>query len=434
MNPITEEMLERYRADYENDRHARTMTAAAAKTELKDLAFLPVSAAKLNGDFEIEVKTNGVTAQEKSGRCWLFAALNIMREKAAEKCNLKEFKLSGNYLSFYDKLEKANNALELAIRDAEKPLTDRDVEYALHGFWDGGYWDMAADLVKKYGAVPASVMPESYQSEHTEKFMKLLATLVRKDMAELRRMVRAGEDVTARKDAMMQEIYKAECIVFGEPVRTFDFEYRDQDGNFHSDRGLTPRAFFEKYIDWNVDDYVTITNEPTDIRKLNMYYKFHYIGSMADSDVKCLNLSMDELEDLCIRQLKGGEPVWFGCDSGAYGDRQEGVWDPDSFDYNGLLGNVDLFMNKKDRLEYRDSFATHAMILTGVSFDDDGRPARWKIENSWGKDVGRDGYFVCSENYFREYVYEGIIHKKYLSEAQLALLDTEPVTIKPWEE
>ncbi|MBQ7670533.1 MAG: peptidase C1 [Clostridia bacterium] len=431
--PITEQSIERFRADYRSCANAKTLNAAMAKTELSDLAFVPMAAAKLNGDFEIELKTRGITAQKKSGRCWLFAFMNIMREIVAEKCSLDSFELSGNYLAFFDKLEKANNMLEMVIANAHDPKNTRMNEYILEGFGDGGYWSMAVDLVKKYGVVPKDAMPETFQSEHTDKFMKLLKSILRKDAAELRRLIAEGKDPSARKEEMMSEIFKAECIVFGEPPVSFNFEYRNKNGEFSSDRGITPKEFFEKYIAFALNDYVTVTDHPTSGLKNGLHYKFHYIGCMAESDVYNVNLTMDELEELCIKQLKDGEPVWFGCDAGAYGARKEGVWDPDSLDYEGVLGGVSFETEKGERLEYHDSFATHAMILVGVNFDESGRPERWKIENSWGEDVGKHGYFVCSEKYFREYVYEAIINKKHLNERQAALLDTEPLKVDPWE-
>ncbi len=433
MNALTNEMIERFRSGYENDRASKTLNAAMSKTEIGDLAFVPMAAAKLNGDFEIELKTRGITAQRKSGRCWLFAFMNLAREIVAEKCSLDSFELSGNYLAFFDKLEKSNNMLELVIANAKDAKNTRMNEYILNGFGDGGYWSMAADLAKKYGAVPKSAMPETYQSEHTDRFMKLLKSLLHRDAAELRRMISEGKDPTARKEEMMAEIFRAECIAFGEPPRAFDFEYRDKDGEFHSERGVTPKEFYDRYIGLEPDDYVTVTDHPTTGLKPDLHYKFHYIGCMAESDVYNINLTTDELEELCLKQLRDGEPVWFGCDAGAYGARKEGIWDPDTLDYEGVLGGVELMMDKGERLEYHESFATHAMILVGVSFGADGRPARWKIENSWGDDVGNKGYFVCSEKYFREFVYEAIINKKHLNERQAALLETEPVEVAPWE-
>ncbi len=433
MNEITQELLERFRAAEAERRELKTLQAAMAKTELKDLAFVPTAAARLNGDFAVELKTRGVTFQQRSGRCWLYAVLNILRERISETCRLDKFELSANYLSFYDKLEKANNFLELIIENADKPLNDRMMEYILQGVHDGGYWDMATDLVEKYGVVPASVMPETWQSTHTATFLNLYNTLLRKDAARLRAVIAAGGDAKAEKEAMLEEIYRMECIAFGEPPRTFAFEYRDKDDVYHCDRDLTGRRFYEKYVGDVLSDYITVTNHPTHGLPMDLYYVFHYIGSMANRDVINLNLTVEEMEDLTVRQLRDGEPVWFGCDSGAFGDREKGVWDPDSLDYAGLMGGVDFTMSKGDRLEYHDSYATHAMIFVGVNFDENGTPDRWKIENSWGEEAGRKGYFVCSEKYFREFVYEVIVRKKHLTEAQLRLLEGEPRRIQPWE-
>ena len=432
MRTINEEMLKAFRQNFENDPHAKSAQAACARTEIKDLVYLPMEAAKLNGEFSVEVRTRGITAQLKSGRCWMFALLNMLREEVADRCGLKEFEISENYLAFYDKLEKSNNVLEMAIRYADKDLDDRMSEYILDGFTDGGYWDMASDLVVKYGIVPKSVMPETYQSSHTERFTRMQKSLLRKDICELRKMVRNGEDPSERKQEMLAEIYKAECIVFGEPVQSFDFTYRDIKGEYHADYGITPLEFLKKYTGFNPDDYICCANEPTAVRKMNSVFEFHYIGCMADRNVRFLNLPMDELKDLAIRQLKSGKPVYFGCDSGAYGDRQEGVWDPASFDYANVLGGADFFMNKTDRLEYRDSSATHAMILVGVNLNEEGKPDRWKIENSWGKEVGKNGIFVCSDAYFDEFVYQAVIHKSLLNEKQLALLEAEAEEILPW--
>jgi len=432
MKGISAEQINRFHEMYRQDKAARTLNAAMAKTPMEDLAFIPVQAARLNGTFEVEIETHGITAQEKSGRCWLFAALNILREEVIKRTGLEEFELSGNYLAFFDKLEKANNVLEMAIQYADKPYDDRMTEYIMAGFGDGGYWDMAADLVARYGAVPKSAMPESYQSSHTDTFMKKFKVLVKKDAAELRRMAAQGLDTAARKEEMLAEIFRAECIAFGEPVTSFDFDYTDKDGVYHANRNMTPQSFYDTFIGIDLKDYITVTDHPTPGLSADLYYKFHYIGCMADKDIININLTMDELEDLCIRQLKAGMPVWFGCDAGAYGDRKNGVWDPDSLDFEGLMGGADLFMEKGQRLRASASYATHAMILTGVNFDETGKPNRWKIENSWGEEVGKKGYFVCSEKYFREYVYEAIIHKSLLTDQQKALLDTEPVEIPAW--
>ena len=433
MRSVTAKELAAFRESVSRDPSVEILGAAMAKTSMADMAFIPMEAARLSGEFEIEISTHGITAQERSGRCWLYAAMNILREEVMKKTGLTEFALSGNYLAFYDKLEKANNVLEMAIEYAGLPHSHRMTEYILEGFHDGGYWDMAADLAGKYGAVPASAMPETYQSSHTLTFMDRLRTLVRKDVMELRALVREGKDPRPRKQEMMAEIYKAECIAFGTPPDRFDFDYRDKDGAYRVLRDMTPHSFYETFIGLDLKAFRTLTHHPTPALPMDFHYVFHYIGSMADSMVDNLNVTMDEIQEACLRQLRAGMPVWFGCDSDAHGDRKRGIWDPASVSYEGLMGGADLSMDKTTRLLSHDSYATHAMILTGVSFDADGNPARWKIENSWGGDVCRKGYFVCSQAYFREFVYEAIIHESFLTEAQKALFDQEPAVIPAWE-
>lgn len=434
MKDITEDLLQQFQSDYEADKPAQVLHAALAKTDMADLAYVPEAGAKLKGAFSVEVKTHGITAQQKSGRCWLFAALNILREKVAEKCSLEHFELSQNYLSFYDKLEKANNFLEMVIEHADEPVKGQLMQYVLRGMTDGGYWSEAVDIIEKYGVVPKQVQPETYQSEHTARFVAAINRLLRRDAMELRELVKAGKDPYARKQQMMAEVYKAQCIAFGQPVTKFDFAYRDKDGNYHEDRGLMPKAFYQKYVDVSLRDYTPIINEPTFDKPLDTPIQFHAVENMTGRDMKALNLTQEALEELCVKQLKAGQAIWFACDAGAFGARKEGVWDPDSVKYEALLGDFSTAMPKGKRLEYNSSSANHAMLLTGVHFDAAGRPDRWKIENSWGEEVGDKGYFVCSESYFKEYVYEAVIDRKHFTPEQLALLEKEPVIINAWDE
>ena len=435
MKEINDALLQSFRAKVAADPSVSVLNGALAKTDLADLSFVPMQAALHDGPFAVEVKTRGITAQKQSGRCWLFAALNLLREKVAETCNLDEkFELSQNYLSFYDKLEKANNFLEMVIEQAKEPVKGQSMQYVLRGMVDGGYWCEAAHLVEKYGVVPKTANPESYQSEHTARFLATLNRLLRKDARELRDLVLAGKDPCARKEAMLAEVYKAECIAFGTPVDHFDFTWRDKDKKYHVDRNLTPKEFYDKYVGISLADFQPVINEPTPDKGMDRLIAFHAVENMVGKDMVALNLNQKALENLCIKQLKAGQPVWFACDAGAYGARKEGIWDPASVQVEALLGGFDTTMVKGDRLWYGASSATHAMLLTGVDFDAEGNPTRWKIENSWGKDVGRDGYFVCSEAYFKEFVYEAVIHKDHFTSEQLEMLKKKPQYINAWDE
>lgn len=148
--------------------------------------------------------------------------------------------------------------------------------------------------------------------------------------------------------------------------------------------------------------------------------------------MRYLNLPMDELEDLIMRQLKDGECVWFGSDVGKKGARDMGIWSDACFDYEGTFA-MDFAMTKGERLDLRDSAMNHAMVITGVNLDAAGKPNRWKIENSWGDEHGDKGYYLMDGGWFDEYVYQAVINKKHLSEKQLAALETEPLHFFPWD-
>lgn len=429
---ITEEMIEKFRKGYEEDLSAKVYTAALAKSELLDVTFLPQEAAKLYDAFSIDLHTSGVMWQKQSGRCWLFAAMNIFREVVAQKCNVERMELSNNYIAFWDKFEKINYYLEAAMECTDLAPSDRTMNWIARGFHDGGQWDMLVGLVKKYGVVPESVMPENAQSCSTRSFIMLLNTQLRKDMIELQNLVKEGKCAKARKEEMLERYFKALCINYGEPPKTFDFVYVDREKNYHADYEMTPVAFYEKYVGINLEDYVSVINAPTKDKPYNCSYTVKYLGNIVGNKVRYLNLSMEELKELAICQLKAGEPVWFGSDCGKYGSRPTGVWDQDSYTYENMFG-FDLKMSKAERLDYCDSAMNHAMLLTGVNLDPEGKPDRWKIENSWGPEVGRKGYYVASDKWFDEFTYQIVIHKKYLSEQQIQAFEKEPIELEPWD-
>ncbi|MBR5065851.1 MAG: aminopeptidase, partial [Oscillospiraceae bacterium] len=88
---------------------------------------------------------------------------------------------------------------------------------------------------------------------------------------------------------------------------------------------------------------------------------------------------------------------------------------------------------KEDSLYYSESAMNHAMCITGVTFDENGKPAKWKIENSWGGETGNKGYFLASAEWFDTYVFQAVVNKKYLPDEILKCLDKEPHELNPWD-
>ena len=435
MNNVSLSLIEKFRDQTENSAFDRAMTNALTKHNVKDVAFTNRGLEEAQFAFSVNVPTMEVTNQKQSGRCWIFAALNLFREEIAEKCNIEKFELSQNYIAFWDKFEKINFFYESMIELADRPLTDRLVIYLLDsGIGDGGQWNMLVNLVEKYGLVPKAAMQETFQSSHTRDMNRLINTLLRKGALDLRKAYSEGSDVMQVKEKYLLDAYRLLTMCFGVPPKSFDFEYTDKDDAYHIDRGLTPIEFAGKYTSLNLrSDYVGIINSPTEDKPFYQRITIDYLGNVAGAPpVTYLNLPMEEIKDLIVRQLKDGKPVWFGSDVGSMGERSMGIWSDKIYDFDGTLG-IDFSMTKEERLNIRESAMNHAMVITGVNLDENGVPNRWKIENSWSDQNGEKGYYVMNAGWFDKFVYQAVIEKSYLNEKQLEALQTEPMHFMPWD-
>ena len=388
-------------------------------------------------EFSISLEQGAVTNQKRSGRCWMFAALNCMRFQVIKKQNLEDFELSQSYPLFYDKLEKANYFLESILDTLDEPTDGRLIAHLLAApLNDGGQWDMLCSIVEKYGLVPKTAMPESVSSSATQEMVSYMTEKLREYACVLRKGHKAGksmEQLKKEKEAMMETVYRMLCISLGKPPKTFTFEYRDKDGNFHREANLTPKAFYEKYVGLRLDDYVSVINAPTEDKPFYRSYTVQYLGNVKEGrPVKYVNLPIEEMKQAAIAQLKDGEPVWFGCDVGKRSFRDGGLMDTGIYDVETLF-DTDFPMTKAERLEYGQSLMTHAMVFQGVNLDENGRPDRWRVENSWGEEAGKKGYFVMSDRWFDEYNYQVVVNKKYLSSKALEAYEKEPVRLNPWD-
>ena len=432
---VTFEQLNQWREAWENDPQRQLAALALSKSEIGSAAYSQGAANRMHPRFSVEVETLPVTNQKSSGRCWLFAATNVVREAIAKKLNLENFELSQSYLAFWDKFERANYFLERIIETAGKPADDREVAFILQtGVHDGGQWTMFVNIAEKYGLVPKDAFDETFQSSNTRMMNYLVNRALKAAAPKLRAMVRAGETgeaVQACKNGALAKIYGFLCSCYGEPPREFDFEYTDKDKVFHAERGLTPQDFCRRWAADILAENVSVIHAPTQDKPFHKTYTIRYLGNVeGGKPVVHLNLTMDELKAAIIRQLEAGEVVWFGSDVGHAGDREGGVWDTEIFGYE-LLSGLDLKISKADALDYGFSAMNHAMVLTGVNLVD-GKPNRWKIENSWGDKNGQKGYYVCSDAWFDQFVYQAAIRRPYLGDlAQFA--EQAPVELDPWD-
>ncbi len=431
MKELNQEKLEKVKQEYLKEVSHTIARRALAKNRMSELVRVNEQTEHTRNRFSIDLKTLPVTNQEKSGRCWIFAGCNIIREEIAKKYNLKNFELSENYIAFYDKLEKCNYLLEniISLKDREKD--DRTLNHLLSiGIKDGGQWDMFVNLVNKYGLVPKDAFPETFQSSNTHEIDTLLSRYIRKFAFEIR--TNNSEDIDNKKEKYMENIYKMLCSCFGVPPKKFSFEYVDQDKNYNFMKDVTPMSFYQEIVPMDLNEYVSIINSPTEDKPFNKAYTVNYVGNVIEgNEILYLNVTMERLKELTISQLKEGEPVWFGSDWHMAGDIDEGIWDDTSFDMDTLF-QIDSEMTKGAMLDTRESAMNHAMVITGVNLDD-GTPTKWKIENSWGDEKANKGYHVASDSWFTKFVYQIVIHKKYLTEEEKSILNGEKIRLQPWD-
>ena len=434
---ITPESLACYSRDFNGDRASRVARDAVMSGGLLKTCQNPMVSRRDNHEFSLTLKQGAITHQKQSGRCWLFAATNVMRFRIIKHYNLENFELSQNYLLFWDKLEKSNWFLENILDTVQEPVDSRVLCHLLSDpLGDGGQWDMMANLVAKYGVVPKYSMPESAVSGSTREMNRVMTELLRNDACSIRQAAREGlsrQVLEEKKAQMLRDVYRILCICLGEPPKTVDMEARDREGGFICEKDLTPMEFFKKYVDMDLNDYVSLINAPTADKPFYHRYTVSMLGNVKEGNPVCyLNLPVEDLKKAAVAQLKDGEPVWFGCDMGPFVSRDSGIMDPDLYDFSDFL-QVEFPMDKAKRLDYGQSLMTHAMVFQGVNLTDDGEPTRWRVENSWGEEPGKKGYFVMSDQWFTEYMYQVVVDKKYLTREQLDILDTEAIVLKPWD-
>lgn len=435
---ITNQQIKDFRTATD-DKHNNIIRRAVTKNGIHSASFDQEIANINTPIFSIDLDTGKVANQKQSGRCWMFAALNTMRHDIKDRFHISdEFQLSQSYTLFWDKFEKANYFYENVLKTATEPLDSRRVAFLLTTpQQDGGQWDMIVSIIEKYGLVPQSIYPESKASSATAELNNTLNTLLRHDATVLRGLVaqQASKDkISNARNEMLANVYRLLSLTLGEPPVQFDFEYRDELHNFHVERQLTPQDYYQKFVSWDLDEYISVINAPTADKPFDATYNVDMLGNVVGGrDVKHLNVDINKMKASAISQLKDGQSVWFGVDMGPQVDRESGLMASGIFASDDLF-NVDSTMTKAQRLDYGESLMTHAMVLTGVDLDENDQPTKWKVENSWGEKVGKKGYFTMSDDWMSEYAYQIVVKKEYLSSELVNIYDnSKPTLLSPWD-
>lgn len=431
---ITPEMLSRISEGYSGTPEQKAVRNALASNPLSAVAVNAENLAMMDTHFSDVVKTEGITDQKSSGRCWLFTGLNVLRAKMIEKYDLGDFYLSQNYLFFYDQLEKSNLFLQAIIDTRNLPWDDRTVDWLLRNpLSDGGQFTGVSNLIMKYGMVPAEVMPETYSANNTSQMAGLIKRKLREYALEIRENAGMKEKALEnRKEEMLSEIYRMLVYFLGEPPVSFEWSMWDKNGNLLSTKEYTPKSFYDEYIGEDLEDnYIMVMNDPS--REYGKVYEIEYDRHVYDGhNWLFVNLPIEKIKEMAIASIKGGCAMYFSCDVGKFLDSRRGTLNLDNYDYSSLLG-TDFGMDKAERIRTYDSGSTHAMTLIAVDIDENGNPVKWMVENSWGPAAGYQGKLIMTDEWFDEYMFRVVVEKQFVPEDVMKMMKQQPIKLPPWD-
>lgn len=419
------------RKDFAANPVYRIAQNAVTKTTIDDIALDREIVTRIDSSMSLRLDDWAVTDQKKSGRCWMFAGLNLLRAGTMTKLGTTDFEFSQNYVLFFDKIERVNYYLDAIIATADADDDDRTVAF-LHDslMGDGGQWNMFVSLVKKHGLVPKSAMPETESSSSTAKMNASLRAILHQGAKALREAGSAEARASIRAD-VIATCYRILAIHLGTPPESFTWQWTDKDKKFHRDGELTPLQFAERYVTVDLDDYVCLVDDPRASSPRGRTFTVDYLGNIVGERVTYLNVEPSVLKSAAVAAISSGEPVWFGCDVGQQMQRESGVWDARLYDY-GAVYDTEFTLDKAARLDYHETQMTHAMLFTGVDVYDD-VPRRWRVENSWGDEHGAKGFYTMNDSWFDEYVFEIAARKQDLPAELVAALDAEPIVLPAWD-
>ena len=432
---ISNEMLKQIQSSYKNTSADKAIRNAIGGTDIRKLSLNQENQQGLDTDFSIKVESKGITDQQSSGRCWLFTGLNVMRAKAIARYNLPSLEFSQAYSFFWDQLEKSNLFLQGVIDTAKEPMSNQTVEWLFkHPLSDGGTFTGVADIVSKYGLVTKEVMPETYSSEHTSQMSSLIGLKLKEYGLELRESVQKGMDVKkieARKTEMLETVYRILVLNLGVPPTEFDYVRKDVKGNPVETEHHTPMSFLEKYGDKNLlTNYVMVMNDPS--REYYKCYEIDFDRHRYDGkNWTYVNLPVEEIKEMAIASLKDSTRMYFSSDVTQL-DSKRGLLDVNNYDFGSLLGTT-FGMDKKQRIQTFASMSAHAMTLMAVDLDENGKPKKWMVENSWGAQSGYKGHLIMTDEWFNEYMFRLVLETKYVPKKVLDIFKQKPVRLPAWD-
>lgn len=428
---ISLEQIKKFSEDYNSNKMNKIIENAITKNGLENACINRDVIIENQPIFNVELPESKRYDQKDSWRCWIYAGLNLIKHDVAKNLNMNvmDLELSNNYIAFFDKLEKSNNAYENIINlnnvEFDYLYKESVIKYCVS---EGGYWDWFVAIFNKYGIIPYSYNPDTVESTNYEKLGYLYTEKVKKDILELIDLKKKGieiKELRERKNQFLKENYDILSKILGEPLTEFNFEFKDKNGEYRRIEKLTPIEFKNQFVNLKLDDFITIGNLPMYNKEYYKVYSKKYLGNIYNNSYATyLNLPIKDLKELTIKQLKDNIPVYMGAHIFKFRDEKSGILDTRLYNYDEALNLKKL--TKEEALNLYDISMHHCMTFTGVNVVNE-KPQRWKIEDSYGDKEKVNGYYIMNDNFFDEFVLSVVIDKKYLSQEQLELLKQAPI-------
>ena len=441
---ITNSMLDKFKKDYREKAENHQIQSTVSNVPILYLATSREHMKNINFVYRYTIEDSHEDVpvpsdQKYTGTCWMFAGLNILRRYYMQKYQLNnDFELSYSYLFFWNKLETANLFLELIIANRTKNPESLNMVSKIGTFnpaQDGGYWSFFVNLIKKYGIVPKSVFTPCANTKDSSLMNEILNDkIIEFTMEIFKNSKKSVKQLQKLKNkTMLPVIYELLSHFMGQPLNpkdTFKWIYSKKHSQKRKEMdGLTAHSFYGLISDHaNIEHKITLVNDPRD----NHPYYQNYLSDSANitgmSKRYIWNVPIEVMKSACLKSIKHGVPVWFGCDVSKNMILEHGILDDTAHNYASVLG-ITIDINKADRLRYRTGNGTHAMLMVGVDTefieveDKDKnkqyeKPTKWRIENSWGKSINKmdPGYLQMSDTWFNEHVYEAVVDLHFLDD------------------
>ena len=398
MKCLTASDLHRFRADYQQSRGKR-IEKQVGKYGIARFTLDERIVKENPARFNVELPSYHFYDQHDSGRCWCFSGLNLIERNVAENMDItpRQLSLSGNFLAFYNKLEKASYLYNFVVENdcnIEK-LRQKATELTS----EGAYFANFVNLIYKYGLVPSSAMPENKNTNYSrDYFIYLWREKTRANALEL---WQAKLEVPALKlehlrKQKLSEMYAFLSKICGEPPALFSYKYTDRGGKRRILRNYSPTQFRDEFLTLDLRKFKLVCCDPLKKFHTTQKLKGVYSDDPFNPEVEYLNLPKFEIKRLVVAQLESGLPVKFSTRTNLFKNKDERVLDVRLHDYSRL--GVKL-------ADYETGVAMglitsqHSMVITGAQVED-GRPIRWKVENTHSP----NRLYVMNDNFFDAYV------------------------------